>query len=73
MKLYLKGHDYKYATEQMLLIPPRNVSFRGDPVYDFTSSAEVNSACGKVLAGGQNAWDALTGGSIRSRERGSVR
>ena len=68
MKLYLKGHDYKYATEQMLLFP-RNVPFRGAPWDDFTSSAEVNPACGKVLAGGQNAWDALTGGSVRSRER----
>lgn len=32
----------------------------GQPVWGphvmFTSSAEVNSACGKVLSGGQNAW-----------------
>ena len=32
----------------------------GQPVWGphvmFASSAEVNSACGKVLSGGQNAW-----------------
>ena len=27
----------------------------GTPYY-FASSAEVNSACGKVLSGGENAW-----------------
>ena len=65
MKLYLNGHDYKYATEQMLLTP-RDVPSRGDP-FVLTSSAEMNSACGKVLALGQNAWDAPLGAHVRSR------
>ena len=68
MKLYLKGHDYKYATEQMLLAP-WDVPSPGDPV-DLTSSAGVNPACGKVLAPGQNAWDAPAGAGVSSRQRG---
>ena len=32
MKLYLHGHDYKYAAEQMLLVPPRERCSRGGPV-----------------------------------------
>ena len=29
MKLYLHGHDYKYAAEQMLLVPTGAVLLRG--------------------------------------------
>ena len=35
--------------------PAESVDSAGTPYY-FASSAEVNSACGKVLSGGQNAW-----------------
>ena len=39
--------------------PTKPVGCVGAP-FLFTSSAEVNSACGKVLATGQNAWTRLT-------------
>ena len=32
MKLYLHGHDYKYAAEQMLLVPHGRSSPAGAPV-----------------------------------------
>ena len=35
--------------------PAESVDSAGTPCY-FASSAEVNSAFGKVLSGGQNAW-----------------
>ena len=35
--------------------PAESVDSAGTPYY-FASSAEVNSACGKVLSGGENAW-----------------
>ncbi len=39
-------------------IPTEPAGSAGAP-FLFTSSAEVNSACGKVLARGQNAWTRL--------------
>lgn len=37
--------------------PPKGAGRLWEPQGDdLTSSAEVNSACGKVLSGGQNAW-----------------
>ncbi len=39
--------------------PTKGFAFRGDP-DDLTSSAEMNSACGKILAFGQNAWTRLS-------------
>ena len=37
MKLYLNGHDYKYATEQMLLVPHGMSHPAGGP-FDFDLS-----------------------------------
>ena len=37
MKLYLKGHDYKYAAEQMLLMP-HGVSHPAGTPIDFDLS-----------------------------------
>lgn len=39
--------------------PTKPSGFAGAPC-DFNSSAEMNSACGKVLTFGQNAWTRLT-------------
>ena len=62
MKLYYVGHDCLFAVEQMMMTP-RKVPFRGDPVF-LNSSAEVNSASGKVLPFGQNACDAPFGAGV---------
>ncbi len=62
MKLYYINHDCLFAVEQMMLAP-RNVPFRGDPIF-LNSSAEVNSASGKVLPHGQNACDAPFGAGV---------
>ena len=35
MKLYLHGHDYKYAAEQMLLVAPRGGAAPGGPADFF--------------------------------------
>ena len=37
MKLYLHGHDYKYAAEQMLLVTPGGSAPAGAP-FDFCVS-----------------------------------
>ena len=37
MKLYLHGHDYKYAAEQMLLVPPRSRGPAGAPADFYVS------------------------------------
>ena len=37
MKLYLKGHDYKYAAEQMLLMPHGMSHPAGTPIDFYLS------------------------------------
>lgn len=44
MKIILKGHDYKYAAEQMLLSPHEMSHFAGTPVYLNYRGPEVNPA-----------------------------
>ena len=62
--LYLNGHNYKYAAEQMLL-SLRDGTSRGGP-GSFSSSGQMNCPCGKVLASGQNAWSAPNGAGVSS-------
>ena len=56
MKLYLHGHDYKYAAEQMLLVPNRSGAPAGAPSDFYVSPGGSESrprqgfASGKTLA-----------------------
>ena len=44
MKLYLHGHDYKYAAEQMLLVPHGSGAPAGPRLIFMYRRAEVNPA-----------------------------
>ena len=48
---------------------PRNVPFRGDPGFNFTSSGQVNCPCGKVRAMRPGRLDAPDGAArLRTQE-----
>lgn len=62
MKLYFINHSCLFAVEQMMMAP-RNAVFRGDPLVS-PSSAELNSASGKIFPGGKNACGAPCGAGV---------
>ena len=51
MKLYLKGHDYKYATEQMLLtlFPGERPSYPDRPAGEGEDSLTLSLSLGLSL------------------------
>ena len=63
MTVTLKGHDYKYAVEQMLLFPHEMFHFVGTPVEFNYSRAEVNSA--PLRATGRGRVSSTEGGGRR--------
>ncbi len=61
MRITLKGHDYKYAVEQMLLFPHGMFHSAGAPVDFMYRGSKVNSA--PLRATGRDGVSSMEGGA----------